>query len=475
VCDRTDHGRRGAAPEVIANEPYAPVPLVTPGWLRELFATSQAARTPLSHRFDRGISQPAGATWSARVRSNGSNRWDSRRASVNVAMNMLDTLAVQNYRTLRDFVIPLGPLTLITGANGTGKSNIYKALRLLADVAQGGVIGSLAREGGLASTLWAGPETISRAMKRGDVRIEGAVRKKAVSLGLGFAGSEFGYSIDLGFPVRITSAFSLDPVIKGEYVWAGPVSRPSAILVERRGSLVRSRVEGDEWQIVHEHIGDFDSMLSQTADPRRAPELSVLREQIRSWRFYDHFRTDFAAPARMPQIGTHTPVLGHDGTDLAAALQTIREIGDADAFDEAVNDAFPGASVEIEVHDGRFETTMLQRGLLRALKAVELSDGTLRYLLWIAALLSPRPPQLLVLNEPETSLHPDLLPALARLMATAARRSQVFVVSHAASLITALEAQGCLSLTLSKELGETSVSANGQRNAERPAWHWVKR
>ena len=68
---------------------------------------------------------------------------------------------------------------------------------------------------------------------------------------------------------------------------------------------------------------------------------------------------------------------------------------------------------------------MQQHGLLRPLKAAELSDGTLRYLLWVAALLTPRPPGLLVLNEPETSLHPDLLPALARLIAHAAsdRRS----------------------------------------------------
>ena len=63
----------------------------------------------------------------------------------------------------------------------------------------------------------------------------------------------------------------------------------------------------------------------------------------------------------------------------------------------------------------------------------------MRYLLLIAALLTPRPPQLLVLNEPETSLHPDLLPALARLIAEAAAHSQVLVVSHAARLIAALE------------------------------------
>src|SRR5881398_3067509 len=76
-----------------------------------------------------------------------------------------------------------------------------------------------------------------------------------------------------------------------------------------------------------------------------------------------------------------------------------------------------------------------QHGILRALDAAELSDGTLRYLLWIAALLTPRPPALMVLNEPETSLHPDLLPPLARLIAQAAERSQIIVVTHAAQLL----------------------------------------
>jgi predicted ATPase len=386
---------------------------------------------------------------------------------------VLQTLAVRNYRTLRDFVVALGPLNLITGPNGSGKSNIYKALRLLAETAQGGVIGSLAREGGLASTLWAGPETISTAMRRGDVPVQGTTRKKPISLGLGFAGSEFSYSIDLGLPTPSDSAFSLDPVIKGEFVWAGPVPRPAAILVERRGAMVRSRGDDGQWQIVHERVAGFDSMLSQIADPRNTPELLVLREQIRSWRFYDHFRTDAAAPARMPQVGTHTPILGHEGVDLAAALQTIREIGDSQALDEAVDDAFPGATVAIENRDGRFETTMQQHGLLRPLRAVELSDGTLRYLLWIAALLSPRPPELLVLNEPETSLHPDLLPALGRLIAQAAQRSQVFVVSHAKRLIAALEEHGCMSLVLDKEMGETRLA--GRDEMDRPAWQWTSR
>lgn len=154
------------------------------------------------------------------------------------------------------------------------------------------------------------------------------------------------------------------------------------------------------WRDGHDGLALFDSMLSPLADPERMPELLALCEAIRSWRFYDHFRTDRDAPARTPQIGTHTPVLGHDGADLAAALQTIREIGDRDALDAAVDDAFPGSRVEIDASNGRFETTMRQHGLLRSLAAAELSDGTLRDLLWVAARLSPRPPALLVLTSP---------------------------------------------------------------------------
>lgn len=117
---------------------------------------------------------------------------------------------------------------------------------------------------------------------------------------------------------------------------------------------------------------------------------------------------------------------------------------------------------------------MEQHGLLRPLSAAELSDGTLRYLLWIAALLTPRPPALMVLNEPETSLHPDLLAALARLIGQAAKRSQIVVVTHAPRLIAALAEQpGCHSITLEKSFGETTIS--GIREMDLPAWNWPAR
>src|SRR5579872_4349349 len=114
---------------------------------------------------------------------------------------MITRAAIAGYRSLREVRLRLGPLNIVTGANGSGKSSLYRALRLLADVAQGRIIQSLAAEGGLASTLWAGPEKFSREVKRGRYPVEGTVRKASVSLKLGFGGEDYGYAIDLGLPI----------------------------------------------------------------------------------------------------------------------------------------------------------------------------------------------------------------------------------------------------------------------------------
>jgi len=386
---------------------------------------------------------------------------------------MLQTLAVENYRSLRSIMLPLGRLNVIQGANGSGKSNLYKALRLLAETAAGGVVSSLAGEGGLKSTFWAGPEKISRDMRAGRVPIQGTQRKEAVRLKLGFSAEDFGYTITMGLPAPSKSAFALDPEIKRECIWSGPVFKPERVLVDRSGPSVRARTEKG-WQTLADGLGLFDSIFVQIADPNNAPEVMLLRETIRSWRFYDQLRTDADAPSRIPKLGTRTPVLGHDGGDLAAASQTILEVGDADAVSEAVDAAFPGASIKIAFEpDGRFAMEFQQPGLLRPLSGAELSDGTLRFLLWLAALLTPRPPSMMVLNEPETSLHPDLLPALSHLINKAAERTQIWVVTHSTALIAALgQCPETRVIELQKELGQTRVK--GQNLLDRPQWRWVE-
>ena len=80
---------------------------------------------------------------------------------------MITRLAISGYRSIRNLTVELGALNVVTGANGSGKSSLYRSLRLLSEAAQGRLIGSLAMEGGLSSTLWAGPETIGRDLKSG--------------------------------------------------------------------------------------------------------------------------------------------------------------------------------------------------------------------------------------------------------------------------------------------------------------------
>src|SRR5580704_15661719 len=81
----------------------------------------------------------------------------------NSLSSSVSTLAIENYRSLRRLVVPLRRVNVITGPNGSGKSSLYRALRLLADTSRNGAVAALAREGGLDSTLWAGPDKLERS------------------------------------------------------------------------------------------------------------------------------------------------------------------------------------------------------------------------------------------------------------------------------------------------------------------------
>lgn len=384
---------------------------------------------------------------------------------------MILTLAVSGYRSIRELILPLERLTIVTGSNGSGKSSLYKSIRLLNDVAQGRGASALAKEGGFRSTLWAGPERISAGMKSGSTPVQGTIRNKSVALKLGFSTDDYGYAIDMGLPQDGMSMFSGDPEIKTESLWVGEHLSRRNELANRNGPLVQCLNADGKRETVLTSLPPYESMMGFSADTKNGFELLVLRERLKNWRFYDNFRTDPDSEIRRPQVGTRTPVLKSDGTDLAAAFQTIQEIGDHQNLNEAIDDAFPGSTVSVHINQGLFEIEMSQHGLLRPLLSNELSDGTLRYLCLVVALLSPRPPELMVLNEPETSLHPSLLAPLARLIKAVSSTTQVIVVSHARELVNDLmdhEKMACLNLQ--KILGETVIDG-----VDPPKWLWPHR
>jgi predicted ATPase len=388
--------------------------------------------------------------------------------------SVLQTLAIAGYRSVRSLVLELGPLNVVVGENGSGKSNLYRALRLLQEAANGTVAATLAAEGGLESVLWAGPEEFSRGMRTGAAAVQGVRRKEPVHVKLGFASSVGSYGLEMGIPKDGHAFFGRDPEIKRECVWHGALYRPAAAVLDRRGPAALTRDEDGEWIPLHDNLASHQSMLSEIADPWRAPEALHLRNYLRSWRFYDHFRGDQGAPARLWQVATRTEVLSDDGGDLASALATIQEVGDQELLHTLVDRAFPGATLALELVQGRLALRFGQPGLLRPLDQSELSEGTLRFLLWLAALMTPRPPHLMVLNEPETSLHPQLLPVLAELILQASKQAQVWVVTHSAQLRQALQqSASCTLIELTKELSETRVAGRGP--LEDPPWKWPSR
>ncbi|WP_158649243.1 AAA family ATPase [Aquella oligotrophica] len=335
-------------------------------------------------------------------------------------------ISIEGYRSLQKVELELSSqINLITGPNGSGKSNIYKAIRLIAQTPRGRFAESLAKEGGMPSIMWAGERRRANFNKE-ETRLQLAVETDA-----------FSYSLACGFPPNIPpSMFALDPEIKEEFVWLGQKRRPSTTVLERKqNTAFITDVEGNR-QSYPFCLNFSESVLSQLKDPHKYPEIMSLALELSNWRFYHNFNTNEDSIIRYPQVCTRTPVIADDGNDLAAALQTILEIGDEERLHYFIEMAFPGSRLIIRDSYGNanFDVLFEMHGILRPLTIREFSDGTIRYLCLLAALLSPRPPSVMVLNEPEMSLHPELIEPLALLITEASLNSQVIITTHSALL-----------------------------------------
>ncbi len=371
---------------------------------------------------------------------------------------MIRRFRVRNYRSLRDVEIEPGGLTVVTGTNGAGKSNLYRALTLAAAAARGTLAPTMVEDGGMPSALWAGDWRRDEA-RRLIVEVECDAWRYKMACGVPIPGGvAFKDQEDQAYDRG--PAFLLDPEVKDEDLSLLEGMRDITLL-ERRGPSAWMRAKGGGKTVYPIALEPQEAALAQLREPHLYPEIAAVQRAVAGWRFYHHFRTDAASPIRSPQIGTRTPVLSADGRDLAAAFQTIVEIGDRDGLTKAVDQAFPGARLRVDCNEGQFGTVLFQPGFKRAFAARELSDGTLRYLCLIAALLSPRPPPLLVLNEPDQSLHPDLTDPLTELILHAAASTQVWVITHSAALARLLTRAGAASFDLRLEAGATVAEQVG--------------
>jgi predicted ATPase len=364
----------------------------------------------------------------------------------------LQEIHVEGYRSLKSIRLPIDPLTVLVGENGVGKSNLYRALSLLHRAAEGTITEAIAEEGGLESVLWAG------ARER--------VTQRLVLTALF---NELTYRLEIGPPGVGEPALDHEPMIRSERLTLA-YRDISVVLLERKGPKLWLRDDRGASQRFEGELLASEPALAAIRDAARYPELHLIRRALASWRLYHAFDTGPGAPLRGPAPAVSRASLATDGRDLASALATVMIMKQQpEPIRRAFAEAFQGSELMVEAADGKCRLSVRTREIERPFGMGELSDGTVRYLCLMGALMALRPPPFMAFNEPEASLHPQLMAPLARLIAEAARASQIVVVTHSEPFAGQLaEAAGTMPRRVTKIGGATEVDGALHGQAKGP-------
>lgn len=359
--------------------------------------------------------------------------------------------SASGYRSLQRIHYPMSRLDVFVGANGVGKSNLYRALELLHAAAANTLGQQLARES-LDLAMWAGPRT------SGPRRIKLAASFSEANR----LESSYRYEVEIGLPpgaLEPPPPFPLAPEIKSEALtYIG--GRRRVQLMERVGLHVMARGEDGRPETIDIDILDSETVLGRLEDPSSYPTLDLVRRTLLEWRFYHGLRTDSDSPLRKASVGAPAPTLASDGSNLAAVFATLTHVRqDTVDLEHMIDRAFPGAALNVP-HPHRAATFSMTFPEFprREFEAPELSDGTLRFLGLAGALMAYRLPPFIALNEPESSLHPDLMQPLAEMIVQASERTQLWLVTHSERLAKAIEDTGAGAVrTVVKRDGATMI------------------
>ncbi|HEU5272888.1 MAG TPA: AAA family ATPase [Xanthobacteraceae bacterium] len=345
----------------------------------------------------------------------------------------LSAVMIRGYRSIRSLFLPIERCSVFVGPNGVGKTNLYKALALLRAAADGTITRAIAEEGGIESVLWAGPRRAGQP-----VRLALTAHFDAMDYAIE-AGLPHSYDVEIGLRQPAEAAFAIEPLVKEERLTIRQRGR-DVVMMERKGAFVSLRNDRGSRETHRNAVLPSETALAGFRDGARYPELEAVRREMLDWRLYHDFRTDAGSPIRQPCHAITTPTLSADGRDLAAVLATLFVIREDTAdLAAAVDDAFPGAWIWAKDEGSWCRFEMRFPDMPRPFGMHELSDGTLKYLCLLGALMGYRLPALIALNEPEASLHPSLLAPLARLIAKAADKTCIWIVTHSEALADALQ------------------------------------
>lgn len=331
------------------------------------------------------------------------------------------SLKLRGYRPFRDFTIRLSELEVIVGANGSGKSSLFEFLKFLRDAIYHEIP----------------PEIVAGSIGQQIFHRPGP--------------DKFWWSIEVDLLQPTTLYY------QGEVL--GPVGRTHVAFERVRTSEARyGHKEPYLFMNIQERRGvvkdpQAGKFVSQELNLRKPNQLALsvmtnpslttlyhLREFIAGWRFYSSFNIN-NSQIRQSVPTEQEPVLHEDGGNLSAVLFFLMTEHPL-VFDELkfhLKSAVPGfRNLTVKARGGPGEVIAFwqEHGVDDELSLADLSDGILRFLCWITLCLTPNPPPLVCIDEPDQGVHPRTLPILAGLFDKASTRTQLLLTTHASYFLT---------------------------------------
>lgn len=353
--------------------------------------------------------------------------------------------------------VPLTALNVLIGPNGSGKSNLVEAISVLRAVPKDLPL-PIRQGGGVKDWLWRNGDHKSERARLEVVLGEGHVAPSAPGRPAVRYQLEFGATGD-SFTV-------LDERIESESPGPGK-PRPYLYFGYENGRPMLNVREGRR-ELRREDIDSAQSILSQRRDPEAYPEITRLADLLRRILIYRGWQFGPDATVRNAcRADVRTDTLSESFDNLPARLAVLKALPAVKGrMRELLRELSPGfEEIEVVPEGGQLQLYLYEHN--RQVAARRLSDGTLRYLCLLAILLDPNPGPLVVIEEPELGLHPDMLPTLRDLMVEASARTQLVVTTHSTQLVDAMTDHAGSVLICEKHEGPTIVSRLTQEEVDR--------
>ena len=343
---------------------------------------------------------------------------------------------IKGYRSLKEVVWSPGNLNILIGPNGSGKSNLLRLLELISISAKGQLGRHIQRAGGMAPLVWDGiAESIDFSVKASPDEENRSVERDSLTCKMKIE------RIGNGSTYRINNE-----LLANYYrVERGEQKNPFKLLARDDGGAFVFDENERALKAPEENIIEEESLLSLASGPfTQNRYIPPFQKYLAEWSIYHDLHVNKDAAIRQPVITRYETRVDPDGQNLISVLHTLYT-GDRDFKNEinmAMRTAFGDDFEGLEFPPAADQLTQLRvrwKTLRREQSAADLSDGTLRFLFLLTVLASPNPAPLIAIDEPETGLHPSMLPIIAEYAVDASERTQVILTTHSPQLLDAFK------------------------------------